>query len=580
MSFEDIIYKSVQEEKLWKDISGKEIKYITDYMPNQHLLGRGLKTVAPTRDARKSVCRLQWKLYSAYLRNDHTLLSVFQRTAGTNFSLKQRLGCFFMYLCTVMVVTGTFYGLEQSTPVQDVLASFIISLCGTAPVMIIRKLFEKSKPPEVKSTKHVLEDSQTKMADLDDYDSVNVDSPSEGSEEGAGAITTMVSARASAAWNDWDMAGFMQRDDLTIAAFNDQIRKLYDQENQEHKIRAISDIRKALFDKMFPLNHAFKKVGWIVLIIWSLAACVTAIVYGFKFDIDARAIENTNNPNAALFEDNDCWNTTLALQIEADLSKDKFMNDYVDQQVKNAASYAGGDAKSWLLSILQSLLTSLILWQPLTVYVVTWIKIWMFSWHLKMQVGPGNVILLCKRCCCGYDAGDLDEDDPDKKGQKSKMQMLSQYISRSKKSQAVERRSSHKIRDVVAHKNRPVDIISFLGNEEWIIDDTTDGNAAASVKDIGDKITEDQSISLSLKENKGLVSVEEGQEVELQAITQIKSTSASAQSAIQNEENNRVELQPITEQVTKGGGEAGVVPHDEVNEERESEQNDTDDSVP
>eukprot|EP01083_Nonionella_stella_P128803 390391_1 len=31
MAFEDIIYKSVQEEKLWKDIAGKEIKYITDH---------------------------------------------------------------------------------------------------------------------------------------------------------------------------------------------------------------------------------------------------------------------------------------------------------------------------------------------------------------------------------------------------------------------------------------------------------------------------------------------------------------------------------------------------------------------
>eukprot|EP01083_Nonionella_stella_P194834 718302_1 len=564
MAYEDIIYKSVQEEKLWKDISGKEIKYITDYMPNQHLLGRGLKTVAPNKEARRSVCRLQWKLYSAYLRNDHTLLSVFQRTAGTNFSLNQRLGCFFMYLCNIMVVTGTFYGLEQSTPAQDVLASFIISLCGTLPVFIIRKFFEKSKPLEVKSTKHVLDDTGTgkKIADLDDYDSVDVDSPSEGSAEGQADITTMVSARASAAWNDWDMGEFMQRGDLTIRDFNAQITKLYDQDNKEHKIRAISDIRKALFDKMFPLSHAFKTVGWIVLILWSLAACVTAIAYGFKFDLEATAIENTENPNHALYQNNDCWNTTLALRIEADLSKEKFLNDYVEQEVKNASSYAGGDAKSWLLSIFQSLLTSLILWQPLTLYIVTWIKIWMFSWHLKMQVGPGNVVLLCKRCCCGYDhPSGLDEEED----KKSKMQMISQYLSRSKKSKPAERRSSHKIRDVVAHKNRPVDIISFLGNEEWIIDDTTNGNAT-SVKDIGDKVTHQASDSSSLSnqnvDSKALVTVEEGEEVELQAITQIKSTSGSAQS----ENENNV--------VTKTAGGKGT--KDEVTEEDPSDDHEQD----
>eukprot|EP01083_Nonionella_stella_P092954 260335_1 len=107
----------------------------------------------------------------------------------------------------------------------------------------------------------------------------------------------------------------------------------------------------------------------------------------------------------------------------------------------------------------------------------------MFSWHLKLQVGPGNVCLLCKRCCCGYDHPLDEEEDANPQGQRSKLKMLSQYLSRSKKSQPVERRSSRKIRDVVANKNRPVDIISFLGNEEWIIDDTTKANAS-SIKEI------------------------------------------------------------------------------------------------
>eukprot|EP01083_Nonionella_stella_P145413 455623_1 len=398
MAFEDIIYKSVQEEKLWIDIVGKEIKYITDYMPNQHLLGRGIQVVAPTKEAKKSVCQMQFKLFRAYLGNDHTLLSVFQRTAGTNFSLNQRLGCFFMYLCNIMVVTGTFYGLEQSTPVQDVLASFIISLCGTLPVLITKKFFQKSKPREVKSTKHILHEKSDKTTTSVAKD---VD---EGNDTGtAGTLGTgILSARAPTALHDWDMGEFMERDDLTIAVFNEHVGKLYDKENQEHKIKAISDIRKALFDQMFPLPHVFKKVGWIILIFWSLAACITAIVYGFKFDIEAKAIENTKNPNLALYKNDDCWNTTLALQIEADLSNNAFQMDYIEQHAKNAGSYGGGDAKSWLLSILQSLLTSMILWQPLTVYCITWIKIWMFSWHLKMEVGPGNVVLLCKRCCCGY----------------------------------------------------------------------------------------------------------------------------------------------------------------------------------
>eukprot|EP01083_Nonionella_stella_P251794 868353_1 len=498
MAYEDIIYKSVQEDKLWADIVGKEIKYITDYMPNQHLLGRGLQTVAPTKEAKKSVCRLQWKLYGAYLRNDHTLLSVLQRTPGTNLSLSQRLGCFFMYLCNIMLVTGAFYGVEQHSTTKDVFASFIISLFSTLPVFMVRKVFEKSKPIQVISTKHIL---------LDD----DVKSPTRDGEEEEEEMAAITAVRASKAWKDWDMKAWMdETDDLTICVFNEQIEKLYDQDIYEQKIRATSDIRKVLFDTMFPLPHTFKKVGWIVLVIWSLGACITAIVYGFKFDIEARAIENTDYPNLWTYQNDDCWNNTLTLQIENSLSKQRFWTAYAQQQANNASGYGGSDAKSWLVSIFQSLLTSLLLWQPLTVYMVTWIKIWMFSWHLKMQIGPGNVVLLCKRCCCGYDHTlDHEDDDSNNKGLRSKLQMLSQHLSQSNNSKPAERRSSRKIRDVVAHKNRPVDIISFLGNEEWVIDDTCTSNGNG----IGDTAGRQESDSVNERVGSNAL------EVELQVIT-------------------------------------------------------------
>eukprot|EP01083_Nonionella_stella_P289770 986074_1 len=376
LAFEDIIYKSVQEEKLWADIAGKEIKYITDHMPNQHLLGRGIAKVAPTSDAKKSICHLQLKLFAAYLRNDHSLLSVFQRSAGTNFSVKQRLGCFFMYLCTVMVTTGTFYGLEQSNPMQDIVASFVISLFGTAPTFIVKKMFEKAKPLEIRSTKH------EHVADRSDETQI-----SDTTDTNEGGRTTPVPSRAS---QTWDMKAFMaERGEVTISVFDAQIKKFYDQDNERHKIQAVSDIRKLLFDEMFPLPRAFKTIAWILLIIWSFLACATAIVYGFKFDLEAQQKPNADNSHFDLYQNEECWNTSLSLQIEMDLSKKQFLNDYVEQQAKNASSYGGSDARSWLFSVFESLITSLILWQPLTVYVVTWIKIWMFSWNLRMKVGPG-----------------------------------------------------------------------------------------------------------------------------------------------------------------------------------------------
>eukprot|EP01083_Nonionella_stella_P081611 224887_1 len=158
------------------------------------------------------------------------------------------------------------------------------------PVKLIRHFFQKSKPIEVKSTKHILlaDDHDAKVADLEDNVSPDSPTPVSPTEEGD-VITTMATIRAPKEWKQWDMKAWMtDTDDVTIRMFNEQIEKLYDQKNQQHKIHAISDIRSVLFDKMFPLAHGFKRVGWIVLIIWSLAACITAIVYGFKFDLEAR----------------------------------------------------------------------------------------------------------------------------------------------------------------------------------------------------------------------------------------------------------------------------------------------------
>ena len=51
-AYQDIIYKSAFEDRLWIDVAGKEITCISDYMPNQDAVGYGMKKIAPTREAR------------------------------------------------------------------------------------------------------------------------------------------------------------------------------------------------------------------------------------------------------------------------------------------------------------------------------------------------------------------------------------------------------------------------------------------------------------------------------------------------------------------------------------------------
>ena len=154
-----------------------------------------------------------------------------------------------------------------------------------------------------------------------------------------------------------------------------------------------------------------------------------------------------------------------ALTREAELSDEYFAEASAAQDAQNSASFGGSDASSWLLSILMSLLTSLLLWQPLMVYVVTWVKVWLFTWNLKMKLGPSNVLALCRRCSCGLPQTDAESD----------VQLADDgWMSRWMDTRATDSHSAGRKRTdtlVVAHGNRPFDVISFLGSS-WIIDDT------------------------------------------------------------------------------------------------------------
>ena len=43
----------------------------------------------------------------------------------------------------------------------------------------------------------------------------------------------------------------------------------------------------------------------------------------------------------------------------------------------------------------------LLIWQPLGHYFITWIRIWIFSWNLRMQLSAINFCkVVCKCCGC------------------------------------------------------------------------------------------------------------------------------------------------------------------------------------
>merc|ERR1719242_164576 len=115
------------------------------------------------------------------------------------------------------------------------------------------------------------------------------------------------------------------------------------------KLRRAAEMRESLYNQMYKLPSFMKKIAWVFLIVISVAACLIAIIYGLSFDLQMAKSVNTNNENYELYESG-CWNTSLQLRIENELSGDYFDGEYEEREEMNESSYGGSDTASWLLS--------------------------------------------------------------------------------------------------------------------------------------------------------------------------------------------------------------------------------------
>lgn len=201
---------------------------------------------------------------------------------------------------------------------------------------------------------------------------------------------------------------------------------------------------------------------------------------------------NTENVNYDVYVNGSCWNRSVYLEIEDTLSRQWFESESASWNALNAGSYGGSDSVSWIISVFQALAASLILWQPLTIAFATWIKLWMFTWNLRMDIGPSNLMALYKRCC-GHDPPieELSCESPSesttKRPRKSRkrqtrtekeldgaVRRLTKIMNRISESHTEPMTSWTEHRSgVMQNQHRPLDVMSFLTNQQWIIDDMT-----------------------------------------------------------------------------------------------------------
>lgn len=187
-----------------------------------------------------------------------------------------------------MVAAALFYGREQSSVAQDILASFITSLIGTVPQTLVRELFLMAEPRKKDS-------SSAKIKSKDIVD------------EYTDKISRLASLRSQSAHRnllDLDEsthAVSLENESQTIPEIEKNVssKPTVDAENESHTIvdndhmdeetqeiykeyRKLCKDRHEIYKKQFKLPQECREIAWCILIVVSIVTCLTAVIYGLS----------------------------------------------------------------------------------------------------------------------------------------------------------------------------------------------------------------------------------------------------------------------------------------------------------
>ena len=369
-------------------------------------------------------------------KSNHSVLAVFVRAGGTNYSTRQRLGCLFMNLVTICVSSAVFYGVKQSTFIGDATASLIISLWSMIPVLIVKQIFVNLMPKSTEQKKQENEDNNDEKTEFrtstvpkkmhhqkrasisiasfserpldeigfyantepikEEMDAIEEEDSSEKDDELSSGIIKGVDTL----YGELDEKGMNTK----ISTFRKGIDKAQ-KENIPHqksnnslayspKIarKVIDGVREKLLHKKHPLKNKWWRVfGWMLLILWSSFCIIMAIGYGIQFDL------TYNEVKEGYLLNDDCWkNNKLLVSVETYLSLKQVAEKQSSLHSDYSDDFKTDTSTTWLLSLLESFALSIAIWQPVTIYIVTWLKLWFFSLNLRMTFGRSNLMQFVK----------------------------------------------------------------------------------------------------------------------------------------------------------------------------------------
>eukprot|EP01083_Nonionella_stella_P272864 925501_1 len=318
------------------------IKSVKDEMISSS--GYALSLIEIDRDD-INFCHKVFNVFVLYMKDYHTILSIFTSTSHTNYSSKQRILCCYMYLMTICMCCALFYGQKKESHVGQLVLMTWTSLFTCVPVYCIIYLFQFSRPSERSSqlkhailstnlfldSVHQLSAKEVETLDLETCAKWLIDYLNNCHEPQLHVMKTLtetnvtelelapsldsvcalsLDANARLDSFDFDQAPFgvplnnrqrmnenpilpraRQRDEQMIAQISCDIRERM-LINAQDIIRT-ERIRKQLIKSEYPLPHYCKKVAWCLLIVWCIICCAAILFYGAHFDLTYKVCSTT-----------------------------------------------------------------------------------------------------------------------------------------------------------------------------------------------------------------------------------------------------------------------------------------------
>ena len=326
IAWEDSIFDSFQESQMSNRYADhaclelSEIILLEAMLPtnSKKKIGMGMNRVC--RGAACEMVKLHWALVNLYFNNEHTVFSVFNRSSGSNYSVKQRLACFLIYFYTVTALSAMFHGLHVQVVSCFITASIAISLMAVIPGRIITMFFKKSKPKVVESSRinkmifHLKPNLDLIQVQRSTLHQRGIDALCDRKQ-----IVRM---------------GVLRRCQEHQSAPTDGV--------DWNRLTFVNQIRNRIFEEKYPYPYKVKKIMWILLIIWYLAMIAITLQYGIQFDSSLDIVENHSVP--------DCWENNFRERLNQ-----RFTEFYIDSQQESVAVDFGWDSitdsQAWLLSI-------------------------------------------------------------------------------------------------------------------------------------------------------------------------------------------------------------------------------------